>query len=478
MTDPRRRPRLLTLLAVGANLLGVFTASVAVALAHWESKIYLTADEARLFGLLIAYGIVSIVAGYGMLRLRPYGRWLQILVSGAWLVAWAIVAVAEQRSGPVMVMLPGALLAAASLFYLSRASVSERFAEGAPVSGGRGLLIADALIAILAFFVVYPNLRTASGRSPVKRTMSELRNIATAVEAYATDHNRYPAARSIDDLIPQISPTYMRTVPRLDGWKNAIRYEAWTEKGPGLDRYAIASGGRDRTFEQSSLRQYARRASNDLNADIVYSNGDFVSWFATLAERPAAPSRWESPPIPLFDRGTALYRASQHQQAIPLFQEFLRAEPDHPLAHARLGLSLAEVGRDQDAIIHLQRAVQLDANDFQSRNNLALVYERIGKPELGIEPAREAARLKPREPIVQNTLGLVLLQAGRLDEAIGALQAAAQLAPRDGHVRTNLARAYHRRGYTERARAQIAVLRQIDRRAAEALEAEFNRRAQ
>ena len=54
------------------------------------------------------------------------------------------------------------------------------------------LLIVVAIIAILAAIAV-PNFLEAQVRSKVSRAKADMRSVATAVEAYRTDYNRYPA---------------------------------------------------------------------------------------------------------------------------------------------------------------------------------------------------------------------------------------------------------------------------------------------
>ncbi len=53
------------------------------------------------------------------------------------------------------------------------------------------LLIVVAIIAILAAIAV-PNFLEAQTRSKVSRTHADMRSVATALEAYRTDHNDYP----------------------------------------------------------------------------------------------------------------------------------------------------------------------------------------------------------------------------------------------------------------------------------------------
>src|SRR2546428_8862739 len=87
------------------------------------------------------------------------------------------------------------------------------------------LLIVVAIIGILAAIAI-PNLLTAMQRSKQKRTMADMRTMATAWEARATDVNRYNAAGvtmpsgavTIDNLTTFLAPTYVKTFPQRDGW--------------------------------------------------------------------------------------------------------------------------------------------------------------------------------------------------------------------------------------------------------------------
>ena len=62
------------------------------------------------------------------------------------------------------------------------------------------LLIVIAIIGILAAIAI-PNLLNAVQRGKQKRTMSDMRALATAVEAYAVDNNLYPTASCASGLV-------------------------------------------------------------------------------------------------------------------------------------------------------------------------------------------------------------------------------------------------------------------------------------
>src|SRR5512141_2221378 len=91
------------------------------------------------------------------------------------------------------------------------------------------LLIVIAIIGILAAIAI-PNLLSAVQRGKQKRTMADMRTLATAVEAYAVDNNNYPSATCAGGLFTDqgtaldtgsltvLSPTYIANPPRIDGW--------------------------------------------------------------------------------------------------------------------------------------------------------------------------------------------------------------------------------------------------------------------
>ncbi len=151
------------------------------------------------------------------------------------------------------------------------------------------LLIVVAIIGILAAIAI-PNLLTAMQRSKQKRTMADIRSIATAWEAYAVDENAYTAAgipeeptqdqttegtdwseMSYSSVAGRLSPDYIKNLPANDGWGNAYEYFT-AENG---QRYSIDSMGKDGVRDEGSA---ADGPTTDFNCDIVYENGSFVQY--------------------------------------------------------------------------------------------------------------------------------------------------------------------------------------------------------
>src|SRR4051794_36911155 len=139
------------------------------------------------------------------------------------------------------------------------------------------LLIVVAIIGILAAIAI-PNLLTAMQRSKQKRTMADIRTIATAWEARATDQNSYAAAGyswpatdvTYTELSSRLAPTYVKTLPQNDGWGNAYGYANSTDG----QVYGIRSKGKDNSYTNSQ----PPGPTTTFDSDIVYSNGAFVGF--------------------------------------------------------------------------------------------------------------------------------------------------------------------------------------------------------
>jgi type II secretion system protein G len=144
------------------------------------------------------------------------------------------------------------------------------------------LLIVVAIIGILAAIAI-PNLLTAMQRSRQKRTMADMRTIATAWEARATDVNQYgaagvsfpaPGTAITASLKANLEPTYVKSAPIYDGWSQVFNVGVSTDG----NSYSIASGGANKAFEMSGSTSVADgdMTTGNFDCDMIYSDGTFV----------------------------------------------------------------------------------------------------------------------------------------------------------------------------------------------------------
>ena len=137
------------------------------------------------------------------------------------------------------------------------------------------LLIVVAIIGIIAAIAI-PNLLNAINRGRQKRSMADLRTVGTAVEAYAVDMAFYPTWVEADMAgawFTFLEPTYVKTVPRNDGWRSPFRARSESRF------YTLGSAARDKVFEAAlNSSAYNGRTTTVMDCDIVYSNGSFMSY--------------------------------------------------------------------------------------------------------------------------------------------------------------------------------------------------------
>jgi general secretion pathway protein G len=144
------------------------------------------------------------------------------------------------------------------------------------------LLIVVAIIGILAAIAI-PNLLTAMQRSRQKRSMADMRTIATAWEARATDTNSYLAAGAVITwpdptsdvgiLATNLVPTYIRKFPEYDGWGSRFQV------GYGDPRnYSIESIGADKVDQANGTSSPTPITTGDFDCDIIFSLGNFVMY--------------------------------------------------------------------------------------------------------------------------------------------------------------------------------------------------------
>jgi len=126
---------------------------------------------------------------------------------------------------------------------------------------------------------------TQSDREPkvpderVKKTIADIRAIATAVESYAVDWDLYPDT-DISNLWRRVVPTYIRRVPSFDAWGHPFLYRVSADRSD----YLIASPGADGLYQTPEAQltppvaASGKSSSSNPAIDLIFSNGSFISW--------------------------------------------------------------------------------------------------------------------------------------------------------------------------------------------------------
>jgi type II secretion system protein G len=135
-----------------------------------------------------------------------------------------------------------------------------------------GIIGILAGIAVVAYFI-------AIDRARQKRTVNDMRTIASAWEARATDTHSYAAGGytfpdtvvTAGQLNASLSPTYIREIPRYDGWNRAYEFAI----SANAKEYGIRSLGRDGVVDGT---EYTMGETPNSDCDIIFANGSFVTY--------------------------------------------------------------------------------------------------------------------------------------------------------------------------------------------------------
>jgi hypothetical protein len=125
----------------------------------------------------------------------------------------------------------------------------------------------NALLCVVLAAVLVPAHAAEPSRQE-KKTLSDLRSIASALETYAIDDFVYPDAATLDELAAKLAPKFIPSLPRVDGWGNEYVYVSDTAT------YRMVSAGPDGTFAKDSRRLGV--AKGDFGDDVILENSEFL----------------------------------------------------------------------------------------------------------------------------------------------------------------------------------------------------------
>jgi type II secretion system protein G len=147
------------------------------------------------------------------------------------------------------------------------------------------LLVVVGIIGVLAAIAIV-NYMAALDKSKQKKTMADIRSVASAWEARATDTGNFLSAGSEPgipvfiwpsqqlthkEMLDLLHPTYIHPLVKHDGWGYELEFAVEPAPG-GATIYAVRSPGKDGVFETA----YDLKLTDRFDCDIVYSSGVFV----------------------------------------------------------------------------------------------------------------------------------------------------------------------------------------------------------
>jgi tetratricopeptide (TPR) repeat protein len=142
-----------------------------------------------------------------------------------------------------------------------------------------------------------------------------------------------------------------------------------------------------------------------------------------------------------YGQGLKIRSTKSDEASIPFFQQALEKDPNFALAHAKLGVVYANVGRAADARASMRKAFDL-RDKVSEYERLYIQWAHYTRGEPDDAKAKQALDLLttqyPRDFAAKHNLGLYLSNRGQLEEAVVQYKAAHELAPNEPLPASNL----------------------------------------
>lgn len=137
----------------------------------------------------------------------------------------------------------------------------------------------------------------------------------------------------------------------------------------------------------------------------------------------------------------ALINGGQYAEAAHLARTMTKRFPRLPFGWMALGAVLKQMGRNEEALTPLRRAIELSPFDAELHSNLGSILSDLGRLKEAEANYRSALQIKPDYAVAHTNLGVALEAMGRSDEAEICHHRALQLEP-------DLAEAHYNLGVT------------------------------
>lgn len=198
-------------------------------------------------------------------------------------------------------------------------------------------------------------------------------------------------------------------------------------RGATAEALAAARMGLTLFADEAALWEIAATCASEL-ADDAYAA---ICWRRLIELDPLANDARNSLAL-------TLERLKQPLAAEQVYREALAGQSEDATLHCNLGLLLEQLGRLDDAVLHLRRARVLAPDSAVIHSNLAGLLVRLGQVDEAEAAYREALEVQPEFATAHSNLGVLLADLGRMAAAEACFREALRLQPDQLPARMNL----------------------------------------
>jgi Flp pilus assembly protein TadD len=176
-------------------------------------------------------------------------------------------------------------------------------------------------------------------------------------------------------------------------------------------------------------------------------------------EQPKGVAAASSPEV---QQGIDAIQAEDYAHAKEVLKGAVAKAPDDPQAAFYLGVALAGLGENDEAMAQMRRALELKKDFTEASINYSALLLDSGHADEALAAAEAGLAHAPKDASLLQNKGLALFDLGRNEDAVPVLEQAVAAAEQDEGLRFTYAQALLASGATDRALEQLDKLAQSD----------------
>jgi tetratricopeptide (TPR) repeat protein len=141
-------------------------------------------------------------------------------------------------------------------------------------------------------------------------------------------------------------------------------------------------------------------------------------------------------------RAKDLMASGRFAEAVPIYEDLVRAVPGNPGLILNLALAEHLAGQNRKSIPHFEAVLKADPHNLPARLSLGAAHLELGEPALAVAPLQAAVAADPAYTDARGLLAQSLLSLGRAKEAATHFRKLTELTPSDPKAWYGLGKSY------------------------------------
>jgi serine/threonine protein kinase len=137
------------------------------------------------------------------------------------------------------------------------------------------------------------------------------------------------------------------------------------------------------------------------------------------------------------NKGVSLANLGRHEEALTCYERALEINPRDGIAWSNKGVALADLDRRAEALTCFERALEINPRYADAWSNKGLALANLGRHEEALTCYERVLEINPRDPKAWSNKGVALADLGRHAEVLTCFERALEIDPHDAKAWSN-----------------------------------------